>query len=62
MSIGTVGYFGHKEQNIAGVTYGLGYEQNNLPFIIYRGDVIFEQEKKTIHSISFVYKFYPDIR
>jgi penicillin V acylase-like amidase (Ntn superfamily) len=62
MSIGTIGYFDHKNQNSIGLVSNLGWEPNNhipfRPFITYRNDIIFAKDKtETLHSISAGFKF-----
>jgi len=62
MSIGTVGYFNYKDENVVGLVSNLGWEPDNhipfKPFITYRGDVIFGKDNTdTIHSISAGFKF-----
>jgi penicillin V acylase-like amidase (Ntn superfamily) len=62
MSIGTIGYFDHKDQNSVGLVSNLGWEPNNhipfRPFITYRNDIIFAKDKiDTLQSISAGFKF-----
>jgi len=61
MSIGTVGYFDYKSENVVGLVSNLGWEPDNhipfKPFVTYRGDMIFGKDKTdTIHSISIGFK------
>ena len=62
MSIGTVGYFDYKDENVIGLVSNLGWEPDNhipfRPFVTYRNDMIFGKDKTdTIHSISVGLKF-----
>jgi len=59
MGIGTIGYFGygHSDENLVGIVSNIGWEPNYsigfAPYLRYRNDIIFDQKKTILHSITF---------